>query len=140
MNYDLAVFRSKEKSNSDTCVHGLDKNLCGFCTGIALKKERKRKESNIDAETLERYDRIKATFKNFREIWNEDEFFAVYANLRETRGTKQELTSLYRTSFELSRTLGAVRWAMEHIFSTKDYHRGKIVIEFRQLFGLDKGI
>jgi hypothetical protein len=136
MNYNLAVSRSKVELDIAICVHGLDKNICGFCQGLGISKTRSRIESNIDPEILCRYEELKAHFKNFQEIWSEDEFFVVYANLKDVRGTKLERPAIYRAAFELSRTIGAIRWAMEHLFSERKYHRGKTVIEFRKLFGL----
>ena len=61
----------------------------------------------------------------------EDEFFVALAHLKVVRGKKEELNAIYRTSLELSRTTGAIRWAMEHLSSQKEYHRGKIVKEVR---------
>jgi hypothetical protein len=137
MNYNLALDRAKDVADAIKCIHGIDGIICGFCQGITDKKRTSKSSTYMDSETLEKYEALKAKFKNFREIWSEDEFFVVYANLKDVRGTKLELSAIYRTSFELERTLGAIRWAMEHIFSKKEYHRGKTVQEFRKLFGLE---
>jgi len=139
MNYNCAVSRSKmDEQDTAICVHGLEKSFCGYCQGTNWEKKKIRKESNVEGFLALKYEELKSKFKNYKEDWTEDEFFEVYANLKDVRGTKAELKGIYHTALVLSRTKGAVRWAMEHLFSEKEYHRGKIVIEFRQTFGLDK--
>jgi hypothetical protein len=139
MNYDSVISRTRFARDISDCIHGLDKNSCGYCNGISLVKKRIVKDNEVEAETINQYEDLKAHFKNYQEVWNEDEFFVVYANLKDVIGTRAEKRAIYKTAIELSRTLGAINWAKEHLFSKKDYHRGKIVVEFRKLFGLDKG-
>jgi len=96
------------------------------------------KEEVVNEELLAQYERLKEKFRNYNDIWTEDEFFVVYANIKDIIGTRLEKRAIYQTAMELSRTIGAINWAKEHLFSKKDYHRGKTVVEFRKLFGLDK--
>jgi hypothetical protein len=141
MNYQSLIFRTHEVINKNNCTHGLEKSICGFCNGKFLEKKKSRITAHIDSETLQRYEELKSKFRSFQDLWNEDEFLVVYMNLKDVRGTKDELSAIYRTAIELERTIGAIRWAISHIFSTKvDLHRGRIVIEFRKELGLDKGI
>jgi hypothetical protein len=138
MNYQNLLERSKESGESLLCKHGLQKEVCGFCNHFVEERKNRRSKELVDVELYNQYEKLKEQFRNFREIWTEDEFFAVFSNIKDVRGTKEEINAIYRTSIELSRTKGAVRWAMEHLFSQKEYHRGKVVKEFRTLFGLDK--
>jgi hypothetical protein len=135
MNYQLAIQRGIDKDITH-CVHGLTKELCGFCNGI-ISVKKVRRTSAISSDLLDKYEEIKARCKNFQEDWTEDEFFVVYSNLKDVLKTKTELSAIYKTAIELGRTLNAVRWAKEHIFSKKEYHRGQVVIAFRKLFEIE---
>lgn len=121
------------------CLHGLEKDFCSFCNGsYAIKKEKKR-ISIIDEDLLNKYDELKEKFKNYKELWTDEEFFIVYANMKDFIGTRTERKRIYETAIELCRTYGAISWAISHLFSKKNYHRGKVVIEFRKTFGLEQG-
>jgi len=139
MNYQGMLERSKVNEESISCKHGLQKNVCGFCNRLISDKKSNKQKEVVDGELLNKYELLKEHFRNFRELWTEDEFFVVFSNIKDVKGTKEELNAIYRTSIELSRTTGAIRWAMEHLFSQKEYHRGKTVVEFRKVFGLNKG-
>lgn len=139
MSYATVMSRISHETKEDECIHGLDKVSCGYCTGTSFVKSRIKSVVEVDSELVNRYEKLKEQYANFQEVWNEDEFFVVYANIKDVKGTKAELTMIYQTAIELQRTIGAVRWAISHLFSGKEYHRGKTVIEFRKMFGLDKG-
>lgn len=136
MNYSDLIRRTAQENNTGKCRHGLDTNFCCYCNGMKVIKRVVVKESKVSEELWTKYETSKGHFKNYRDLWTEDEFFVVYANLKDVMGTKEEKRVLYQTAIELERTLGAIVWAKEHIFSKKEYHRGNIVLEFRKLFGI----
>jgi len=138
VNYSDLIRRTTSEVNGTKCRHGLDASFCGYCNGQSAVKRAVYKEEVVSDELLAQYERLKEKFRNYNDIWTEDEFFVVYANIKDIIGTRLEKRAIYQTAMELSRTIGAINWAKEHLFSKKDYHRGKTVVEFRKLFGLDK--
>ena len=138
MNYSELIRKTTSEKNGTRCRHGLNTRFCSYCNGQSAVKKMVYKEEAVSSELLAQYGRLKEKFRNYNDIWTEDEFFVVYGNLKDNIGTKLEKRVVYQTAMELSRTIGAINWAKEHLFSKKQYHRGKTVIEFRKLFGLDK--
>jgi len=120
------------------CLHGLEKDTCGFCTGIQFMPEKKQKiEQFVNMELVKKYEELKVQYRGFMDDWTEEEIMVVYMNLKDSRGTRMELTSMLKTSMELERTKGAIAWVMAHLWSKKeDLHRGKAVIEVRKKLGL----
>ena len=138
MIYSEMIRQFTQKEVGNKCKHGLEKDSCSFCNGSNMEQVKKVKEEVVNNEFLAQYEKMKEQYKNFQDIWTEEEFLVVYINLKDTIGSKFEKRSIYQSAVELSRTTGAINWAKEHLFSQKVYHRGKTVVEFRKLFGLDK--
>lgn len=120
------------------CIHGLDKDFCYNCNNFSVTTLKQNRKNEVSSELLNKYDELKEKFRSYRDIWSQEEFFAVYVNIKDVIGTKLEKTMIYKTAIELGRTISAVKWAISHIFSEKQYHRGRTVIEFRKMFGLNK--
>jgi hypothetical protein len=108
-----------------------DKELKDFITTNAEKK----KVACVDEELRLKYETLKEHFKNFREIWTEDEIFVIYSDFLGISKKDIKKTS-YLTAIKLERTQKAVLWMYLHLFSEKALHRGKAVVEFRKIFEL----
>jgi hypothetical protein len=120
----------------DRCIHSLEQKNCFYCNGDYFKQKTVTKRTNENYELQEKYERIKDTFRNFRELWTEEEILTVYEDFINI--SKKEKTKMaYITAIKLGRTKKAILWMYLHIFSEKsNLHRGKEVIKFRKEFGL----
>lgn len=124
-------FNSFIEKNHDTInEYRAGRNIEDFC----VKVERKKEDENYELRL--KYEKMKETFKNFRELWTEDEICIVYDDLKDL--SKKEIKrTVYLTAMKLERTRKAVLWMFLHIFSEKqNLHRGKEVIKFRQKINL----
>lgn len=122
----------------NSCIHGLEKENCFYCNGGYFKKqlEKKTRVNQVDAELKEKYDILKEKFRNFRELWTEDEIFEVYSNFKDI-GKKEYKTAEIKTAIQLERTKNAIRWMVLHLFSERtDLHRGIEVEKFRKMFNI----
>jgi len=141
VNYDGVISRTHDDIHKAECCHGLLKESCSYCSGHYMATMQKvKKEQKVDSDLINQYEMLKEKFKSYRDIWTEEEFYFVYDNLKDVIGTKAEAGVIYKTAIQLQRTRGAIIWSKLHLFSEKDYNRGKVVLQLRKFLGLDKGV
>jgi len=120
----------------DRCIHSLERRNCFYCSGDYYKQKTVTKRIDENYELREKYEKIKETFRNFRELWTEEEILVVYEDFLNI-SKKDKLKMAYLTAMKLERTRKAILWMYLHIFSEKtNLHRGKEVIKFRKEFGI----
>ena len=101
---------------------------------LIKKSEVKKIEENYELRI--KYEKLKENFKNFRELWTEDDIYVVYEDFKSI--SKKDINKqAYLTAISLERTKKAIIWMFLHIFSVKtNLHRGKEVIKFRTKIGV----
>lgn len=121
----------------EKCIHNLDKVNCFYCNGTYYdKREAKKKIAYENQEMKVKYEELKEKFRNFKELWTEDEIFVVYDTFKDL-DKKQQKYLVFKTAINLERTKNAVVWMILHLFSERtDLHRGKEVEKFREIFKL----
>ena len=129
-------------SRAGKCKHGMIKDFCGHCNGYddqARKTAQRKRETTAEMTQLkEKYEVLKDKYRNFSELWTEDEIDTVYTNvLLAEIDTKEFQRLLYKTAIELERTVGAIRWCYKHLkFPEHPYHRSGTMIHFMQKWGI----
>ena len=132
MNYLRLISRTRQDENKTKCKHGLEEKICFYCNGDFYKQKTVTKKQDENYELRIKYEKLKKTFKNFRELWTEDEICIVYDDFK-TISKKEVAKISYLTAIKLERTRKAVIWMFLHIFSDKkNLHRGKEVMKFRE--------
>ena len=101
-------------SRAGKCKHGIIKDFCEHCNGYddqARKTAQRKRETTAEMTQLkEKYEVLKDKYRNFSELWTEDEIDTVYTNvLLAEIDTKEFQRLLYKTAIELERTVGAIR-------------------------------
>lgn len=138
MNYNNLIQRSqcdKIEGNHNGIVYGESARQYTTKSGKDLQKQAVEEKLLAEYNEKSKYFADKA-----QDDWSYDEIFVVYLNFRNIYGTKQVLATTLKTAMELSRTKGAIQWAIFHIFSERtDLHRSLIMNEFRKNHGLEKG-
>ena len=136
MQYD-AVIKRRQMENKTSCIHNMEKENCFYCNGNYLQSSKKdSRKKVVDEELLAKYEEIKERFKNFKEIWTEEEILVVYESLNGI--SKRELRKhVFLTAIKVERTINAVMWMYLHLFSARsDLHRGEVVKQFRKEFSI----
>lgn len=126
MNFNTFIERNHDTINEYRKGHDIKE--------FFIKVERKKEDENYELRL--QYEKLKEKFKNFRELWTEDEILVVYEDFRDIPKKNIKRQS-YLTGIKLERTNKAIIWMFLHLFSEKqNLHRGKEVIKFRQTFQL----
>jgi hypothetical protein len=120
-NQDSIQEFRKNKKIEDLCLHNTVKRI------------------NENSELELKYEELKKSFRNFRELWTEEEILIVYDDFKDISKKDIKKTAIL-TAIKLERTKKAVLWMFLHIFSEKqNLHRGKEVMRFREKLLLTKG-
>jgi len=101
---------------------------------------KRKKESVISVELLEKYEEIKEKCKSFGDIWTKEEISVVESNFKSKIIVENDKikyidkSMIFKTAIELERTTKAIWWKCVEIFTDNEkIHRGNAVKEFREL-------
>lgn len=125
MNFNSFLSRNRE---------GIQEHQKNTDIKFIIKSAEKKPDENYELRL--KYEIVKEHFKNFRELWTEDEILIVYEDFKDI-SKKGLVKQSYITGMKLERTRKAVLWMYLHLFSEKkNLHRGKEVIKFKEIFQL----
>jgi hypothetical protein len=121
---------------SERCLHGQEKNTCWLCNGGADKvrttKVQREKESEEILQLREKYNTIKEGFKNFDELWTEEEYSILYENFKDicTEKSARFRKTTLKVAIELERTRMSIVWHYRHMFQGPYEKGGKVLVDF----------
>ena len=130
MDYNAFIERTANKESEEVRIARI----------ILTDKSKKKKESVISVELLEKYEEIKEKCKSFGDIWTKEEISVVESNFKSKIIVENDKikyidkSMIFKTAIELERTTKAIWWKCVEIFTDNEkIHRGNAVKEFREL-------